>query len=193
MGKAKKVIYLASNLGFSKSQKELILPKAVESLSGLGYDVIEPFSDNNQEAAVIPMPLKTAHRIALKDMLDVIRSDAILLFLNGEPPDTGVYAEGGMAAALRKKTFVLRDDFRLCTDCLEFPVNLMALAGMPAAKGLSGHFYKSIEELSDPQKALARFARGGDVHPLKSAALDSMAEKYKSLLAQKIREELSAL
>ena len=164
MSGSKKRIYLASNLGFSKSQRELILPKVSAALSGLGYEVIEPFAANNQDVKETPMPLAAAHRIALKDLSDVARSDAVLLVLNGEPPDTGVYFEGGAAAVLWKKTFILRDDFRLCTDCLDFPVNLMALAGLPPGH-TEDHIYQSIEELSRPEKALARFARGEDVYP----------------------------
>lgn len=188
----KKTIYLASNLGFSKSQKELILPKIVTNLETLGYEVIEPFAANNQDVDTgSAMSLEMAHRISLKDTLDVVRASAILLFLNGEPPDVGVYAEGGMAAALRKKTFILRDDFRLCTDCEDFPVNLMALAGLPREKKeLSRHFYTAIEELLDSKKALATFAGGEDVYPYKDRELDQLAEAYKRCLINKIKKEI---
>ena len=188
----KKTIYLASNLGFSKSQKDLILPQIVKNLEILGYEVIEPFSANNQDVDTgTAMSLEMAHRISLKDKLDVVRTSAILLFLNGEPPDVGVYAEGGMAAVLRKKTFVLRDDFRMCTDCEDFPVNLMALAGLPKGQEeLSRHFYDAIEELLDPKKALAEFAKGADVYPYKDKELDKLAEAYKYRLIDKIKEEI---
>ena len=188
--KSKKRIYLASNLGFSKSQRELILPKISAVLSGLGYEVKEPFAANNQEVKETPMPLKTAHRIALKDLSDVIQSDAVLLVLNGEPPDTGVYFEAGAAAAMLKKTFILRDDFRLCTDCLDFPVNLMALAGLPPGDKES-HVYQSIEELSRPEKALARFSRGEDVYPFKP--LDEPAKACQKQLIRHLQTALQTL
>ncbi|MCY4513084.1 MAG: nucleoside 2-deoxyribosyltransferase [Bdellovibrionales bacterium] len=188
----RKTIYLASNLGFSKSQKDLILPKIVKNLEKLGYEVIEPFAANNQDVDTgAAMSLEMAHRISLKDTLDVVKASAILLFLNGEPPDVGVYAEGGMAAVLRKKTFVLRDDFRLCTDCEDFPVNLMALSGLPKEKKeLSRHFYTTIEELLNPKKALAGYARGEDVYPYGNEELDRLAEAYKQGTINKIKKDI---
>lgn len=191
----KKSIYLASNLGFSRSQKELILPKIVKNLETLGYKVIEPFAANNQDVDTgAAMSLEMAGCISLKDKRDVVKASAILLFLNGEPPDVGVYAEGGMAAVLRKKTFVLRDDFRMCTDCQDFPVNLMAMAGLPKRKKeLNLHFYSSIEELLNPEKALALFAKGEDVYPYKDKELDELAEAYKNHLIKKIEKEIQSI
>ena len=191
----RKTIYLASNLGFSKSQKDLILPKIVKNLELLAYKVIEPFADNNQDVDTgTAMSLSMAHRIALKDKLDVVRADAILLFLNGEPPDVGVYAEGGMASTLGKKTFILRDDFRMCTDCQDFPINLMALAGLPTGKKeLDLHCYKTIEELLDPQKALALFAKGEKVYPYGDRELEELTETYKKCLMDKIKTEIQSL
>ena len=158
----RRTICLASNLGFSKSQKDLILPRIVKNLETLGYEVTEPFAANNQDVDTgTAMSLEMAHCISLKDKLDVVRASAILLFLNGEPPDVGVYAEGGMAAVLRKKTFGLRDDFRMCTDCEDFPVNLMALAGLPRdKKELNRHLYTTIEELLDPGKGFGGIYQG---------------------------------
>ena len=191
----KQSIYLASNLGFSQSQKELILPKIVSNLEILGYEVIEPFAANNQDVDTgAAMSLELAGRISLKDKRDVVKASAILLFLNGEPPDVGVYAEGGMAAVLRKKTFILRDDFRMCTDCQDFPVNLMAMAGLPKSKKeLSLHYYGSIEELLDPEKALAQFAKGEDVYPYKDKELDELAEAYKNHLIERIEKEIQVI
>ena len=191
----KKSIYLASNLGFSQSQKELILPKIVSNLETLGYEVIEPFAANNQDVDTgAAMSLELAGRISLKDKRDVVKTSAILLFLNGEPPDVGVYAEGGMAAVLRKKTFILRDDFRMCTDCQDFPVNLMAMAGLPKSKKeLSLHYYGSIEELLDPEKALAQFAKGEDVYPYKDKELDDLAEAYKNLFIERLEKEIQGI
>ena len=189
----KKSVYLANNLGFSKSCKDLILPEITNALQALNYEVREPFADNNQSAGA-DMSLRTAYQVSLKDQLDVVRSDAVLLVLNGEPPDTGVYAEGGMASVLRKKTFILRDDFRICSDCRDFPVNLMALAGLPKDKQeMSRHLYGAVEELSDPEKALARFARGEDVYPFKDREWDELAEQYKNRLMEKVKRELESL
>ena len=65
--------------------------------------------------------------------------------------------ELGMAIALGKTTFLFRDDFRKCTDSEEYPLNLMLFTGMPE-KGWEEHYYTSIKEIGDPEKALARWA-----------------------------------
>jgi len=45
----KKTIYLANPYGFSKQQKELLLPPIAEKLKSLGAEVWEPFERNNQQ------------------------------------------------------------------------------------------------------------------------------------------------
>ena len=52
--------------------------------------------------------------------------------MNGCPPDEGVMIELGMAMALKKPTFLFRDDVRHCTDCEAYPLNLMLFTGLPA-------------------------------------------------------------
>ena len=46
----------------------------------------------------------------------------------------------------------------------EYPLNLMLFTGMPE-KGWKDYYYSSLEELADPNKALARWAKGEDVFP----------------------------
>ena len=69
-----------------------------------------------------------------------------------------------MAIALNKPTFVYRDDFRMCANCEDYPLNLMVFCGMPQ-DGWRDHYYTSLEEIADPTKALARWARGEAVFP----------------------------
>ena len=66
--------------------------------------------------------------------------------------------ELGAAIALGKPTFLFRDDFRRCTDSEDYPLNLMLFAGLPA-QGWQGFVYTSLEEICNPAKALAVWAR----------------------------------
>ena len=152
----KKKIYLASPYGFSAQQKQLLLPPFVEAIEALGAEVWEPFARNNQldfSAA------GWAYEVGQKDLQDVVASDAIFAIVNGTPPDEGVMVELGAAIALGKKTFLFRDDFRKCTDCERYPLNLMLFTGLPAA-GWEAYYYTAIEELAAPQKALSKWLNG---------------------------------
>ena len=84
-------------------------------------------------------------------------ADAIFAVVNGVPPDEGVMVELGMAIALGKPTFLFRDDFRRVTDSEEYPLNLMLFTGMPQQEW-ERRYYRSVAEISSPDKALARWA-----------------------------------
>ena len=86
-------------------------------------------------------------------------SDAIFAVVNGVPPDEGVMVELGMAIALGKPTFLFRDDFRRATDSEEYPLNLMLFTGLPE-QNWRDFYYTSVSEISEPDKALARWAGG---------------------------------
>ena len=149
-----KSIYLANPYGFSAQQRELLLPPIVHALESLGLEVWEPFSRNNQEDF---SQAGWAYRIGQKDYRDVRESDATFAVVNGVPPDEGVMVELGMAIALNKPTFLFRDDFRRATDSEEYPLNLMLFTGMPQ-DGWRAYYYTSVEEITAPDKALARWA-----------------------------------
>ena len=104
-----KTIYLANPYGFSAQQKEVLLPPIAAAMEELGLEVWEPFARNNQ---VDFLEAGWAYRIGQSDFRDVEESDAIFAVVNGVPPDEGVMVELGMAIALRKPTFLFRDDFR---------------------------------------------------------------------------------
>ncbi len=150
----KKTIYLANPYGFSPQQTELLLPPIIAEIESLGLEVWEPFSRNNQSDTATP---GWAYRIAIADFEDVRNSDGIFAIVNGVPPDEGVMVELGMAIALGKPTFLFRDDFRRSTDSEEYPLNLMLFAGMPQ-QSWQEWYYTSVGEISDPDKALARWA-----------------------------------
>ncbi|MCZ6635361.1 MAG: nucleoside 2-deoxyribosyltransferase [bacterium] len=151
----KKIIYLASPYGFSAQQKELLLPPFVEALESLGAEVWEPFARNNQ---IDFSESGWAYRVGQADLKDVVESDAIFAIVNGTPPDEGVMVELGAAIALNKKVFLFRDDFRRCTDCEDYPLNLMIFTGLPE-NGWEEYYYTSLEEITSPDKAMARWLR----------------------------------
>ena len=152
----KKTIYLASPYGFSAQWKEKLLPDFVAALEALGAEVWEPFTRNNQ---VDFSKEGWAYEVGRADLRDVVESDAIFAIVNGTPPDEGVMVELGAAIALGKKTFLFRDDFRRCTDCEEYPLNLMVFTGLPR-RGWQDYYYSSVAEISAPDKALVRWLRG---------------------------------
>lgn len=125
----------------------------VEKLTELGAEVWEPFARNNQ---VDFSEAGWAYRVGQADLRDVAESDAIFAIVNGTPPDEGVMVELGAAIALKKPTFLFRDDFRRCTDSERYPLNLMLFTGLPEVEW-EDWFYTSLGELPDPDKALARW------------------------------------
>lgn len=155
-----KTIYLANPYGFSKQQAELLLPPLVAALESLGANVWEPFARNNQ---VDFSQVGWAYTVAQADVRDVMACDGFFAVVNGTPPDEGVMVELGIAIALKKPIFLFRDDFRQCTDSQQYPLNLMLFAGLPAV-GWEAYYYTSIEEISDPEKALYQWL-ATDIQP----------------------------
>ena len=150
-----KTIYLANPYGFSTQQKAELLPPLVSALEALGLEVWEPFARNNQ---IDFAKAGWAYRIGQADYCDVAESDAIFAVVNGVPPDEGVMVELGMAIALGKPTFLFRDDFRRVVESEEYPLNLMLFTGLPE-HGWDDYYYTSLDEISSPDKALARWAK----------------------------------
>ena len=153
---SKKTLYLANPYGFSTQQREGPLAALVAALEALGAEVWEPFARNNQIDRATP---GWAYRIGQADLRDVRRADGFFAVVNGCPPDEGVMVELGMAIAWRKPVFLFRDDFRTCTDCEDYPLNLMVFTGLPQV-GWAACWYTSIEEIDDPGKALVQWLDG---------------------------------
>lgn len=150
-----KRIYLASPYGFSRQWQGLLRP-IVKKLEQLGLEVWEPFARNNQLDFAVP---GWAYEIGQRDFRDVREADAIFAIVNGTPPDEGVMVELGMAIALGKPTFLFRDDFRRCADSEQYPLNLMIFTGLPEHDWRSS-YYESVREITNPDKALATWAKG---------------------------------
>ncbi len=149
----KKIIYLASPYGFSRQWSERLIPQFVTALEGIGLKVWEPFARNSQ---VDFSRSGWAYNVAIADLQDVKDAHAIFAIVNGNPPDEGVMVELGVAIALKKPTFLFRDDFRRCTDSTDYPLNLMIFSGLPAI-GWEDYFYTSIDEIGNKDKALFRW------------------------------------
>lgn len=150
----KKTIYLANPYGFSKQQKDKLLPEIVGALEGLGLEVWEPFARNNQVDFTDP---NWASKVGEADRTDVINSHATFAIVNGTPPDEGVCVELGIAIAHLKHIFLFRDDFRRCTDSGKYPLNLMLFAGLPS-DNWEDYYYTSVEDIINPNKALFKWA-----------------------------------
>ena len=153
MSRSRKTLYLANPYGFSSQQREGPLAALTAALEALGVEVWEPFARNNQ---VDRARGGWAYRIAQADTSDVRAADGLFAVVNGCPPDEGVMVELGMAIAWEKPVFLFRDDFRRCTDREAYPLNLMVFSGLPEV-GWEAYWYTSVEEIADPDKALARW------------------------------------
>ncbi len=149
----KKTLYLANPYGFSAQQRAGPLQDLVAALESMGAQVWEPFARNNQIDRSSP---HWAYRIGQADLRDVREADGLFAVVNGCPPDEGVMVELGMAIAWGKPVFLFRDDFRRCTYSEGYPLNMMVFTGLPES-GWEASWYDSIEELADPDKALAQW------------------------------------
>lgn len=150
---SKKTLYLASPYGFSDQQRRGPLVELVDVLESLGAIVWEPFKRNNQVDKAVS---GWAYDIGQKDLADVREADGLFAVVNGCPPDEGVMVELGLAMAWDKPVFLFRDDFRSCCDSESYPLNLMLFATLPK-EGWQRYWYQSIQEISDPDKALVEW------------------------------------
>ena len=148
-----KTLYLANPYGFSEQQRNGPLQVLKMVLEQMGAEVWEPFERNNQ---LDKTSEGWAYRVGQADMRDVREADGFFAVVNGCPPDEGVMVELGAAIAWNKPVFLFRDDFRTCTDSGAYPLNLMLFTGLPQ-ESWKDSYYTSVKELSDPNKALARW------------------------------------
>jgi nucleoside 2-deoxyribosyltransferase len=153
-----KTIYLANPYGFSRQQRELLLPPIIEKLESLGLEVWEPFARNNTvEQFSEP---GWCHRIGQADLKDLREADAIFAIVNGCPPEEGTMIELGVAIALGKPTFLFRDDGRETCRSEYYPLNLMLFAGIPERDNWEQYYYQSVDKIAHMAKALFQWAKG---------------------------------
>ncbi len=150
-------VYLASPLGFAPELKSY-RDKIRRRLAELGCTVLDPwegpFRPAIEEASAIQdwsariTAFKQIARGIGKTNEEMIRScDAVLGVVDGPEVDSGTASEIGFAAALGKKCYGLRTDFRNCGDFDGIPINLQVLYWLESS---GGRLFKRIEEINLP-------------------------------------------
>lgn len=148
-----KVIHLAHAYSFSERMTEVLLQPIVVALEGLGLDVGPSRGPGDSLADSLP------YQSGQDTFTHIALSDAFLGVVDGHSPDEGVMVDLGIAIALGKPTFLLRDDSRsVVADNRTYPMNHKLFVGMPR-EDWQDHYYTSVEEISAPGKAIARWAR----------------------------------
>ncbi|MCY4506534.1 MAG: nucleoside 2-deoxyribosyltransferase [Acidobacteria bacterium] len=165
---SRKTLYLANPYGFSRQQAAGPLADLVRALTLAGAEVWEPFARNNRAGKSAGW----AYHTGQADVDDVRAADGLFAVVNGCPPDEGVMVELGLAIAWKKPTFLFRDDFRRCTDSEAYPLNLMLFTGLPATDW-ERYWYASLDELTDPDKALSGWLRNNRPSRIPSTSRES--------------------
>lgn len=151
-----KIVYLASPLGFSPEWKSY-RDRIKQRLHELGFTVLDPwegpFGPAIAEASAIqdwPSRVRAFEDVARqigKANEEMIRTcDIVLGVLDGAELDSGTVSEIGFAAALGKKCYGLRTDFRDCGEFDGMPFNLQVLYWIEAS---GGRLFRRIEEITE--------------------------------------------
>jgi nucleoside 2-deoxyribosyltransferase len=147
-------VYLASPLGFSPEWKSY-RDKIKQRLHEIGCSVLDPWDPK------FHTPIQYAHTIqdwsarvaAFKEIAaqigraneDMIRvCDIVLGVLDGPELDSGTASEIGFAAALGKRCYGLRTDFRDSGDFDGIPINLQVLYWIESS---GGRLFRRIDEI----------------------------------------------
>jgi len=148
-------VYLASPLGFSPELKTY-RGKIKRRLSEIGCTVLDPweqpFHEGIEKASTIqdwPSRVEAFKEIAAqigKANEDMIRScDIALGVLDGPELDSGTVSEIGFAAALGKKCYGLRTDFRDCGEFDGLPFNLQVFYWIEST---GGKLFRKVDEIA---------------------------------------------
>ena len=150
-----KQIYLASPLGFAASTR-VFMEQMEQRLQGLAEIAnpwsfgtipkaeraeVEAISDRAQHAERIHA---LNHRIAAANEAAIQRADALVAVLDGVDVDSGTAAEIGYAAALGKRAWGIRTDFRLTGENHGAIVNLQVQYWIEAS---GGSIARTLEDL----------------------------------------------
>jgi nucleoside 2-deoxyribosyltransferase len=138
-------VYLASPLGFSPEWKSY-RDKIKRRLFELGCVVLDPWDQKFHVAIEEAKAIQdwTARVEAFRDVArqigkaneDMIRACNIVLgVLDGAEADSGTASEIGFAAALGKRCYGLRTDFRNSGDFDGIPINLQVLYWIESSGG----------------------------------------------------------
>lgn len=148
-------MYLASPLGFSPEWKTY-RDKIKRRLNELGCTVFDPweqpFRPTIEEASIIEdWRFRVAAFKAIATQIgkaneEAIRaSDIVFGVLDGAELDSGVVSEIGFAAALGKKCYGLRTDFRDCGEFDGLPFNLQVLYWIESS---GGKLFRKVDEIA---------------------------------------------
>jgi nucleoside 2-deoxyribosyltransferase len=149
-----KTVYLASPLGFSPEWKTY-RDKIKRRLHELECSVRDPWEGSfrptiEQASTIEDWPARVAAFKAIAQQIgkaneNMIRAcDAVLGVLDGPELDSGTVSELGFAAAIGKKCYGLRTDFRNCGDFDGIPINLQVLYWIESSEG---KLFRSIDDL----------------------------------------------
>ena len=150
----KKKLYLANPYGFSKQSKTLLY-EFINIFNDLNIDVYEPFERTKQ---LIQKKESWAYDLAESNFNDLKKCDCIFAIVNGTPPDEGVMIELGIAIALKKEIFLFRDDFRICSDSNQYPLNLMLFLGLPK-DDWEKYYFESLKDIKSNKKRFVEWAK----------------------------------
>lgn len=151
------ILYIANGIGFNAHARTHTLGVIVNVVESMGFEVIEPFRDNNELSLTRERNVESELKIAALDRKGVEQADGVLCVISSPIPDEGSMIEVGMAMALGKPVFYMNDDFRFRPNGHTLPMNLMLFAHSNAREW-EQYYYTSIDELRDPFKGLIKWA-----------------------------------
>lgn len=148
-------VYLASPLGFSPEWKTY-RHRIKRRLTELGCMVLDPWDQKFHKAIGEASAIQdwSARIAAFKEIAgqigkaneEMIRScDVVLGVLDGPELDSGTASEIGFGAALGKRCYGLRTDFRNSGDFDGIPINLQVLYWIESS---GGTLFRRIDEIS---------------------------------------------
>jgi nucleoside 2-deoxyribosyltransferase len=148
-------VYLASPLGFSPEWKTY-RDKIKQRLTELGCNVLDPWDQKFHEAiqeastirdwsARVEAFRQIAQKIGKANEKMIRDCEIVLGVLDGPELDSGTVSEMGFAAALGKKCYGLRTDFRNSGDFDGLPINLQVLYWIESC---GGKLFRRISEIS---------------------------------------------
>lgn len=130
-----KKLYVASPLGFSPATLDYYQNNILKPLSSFNLDVLDPWSmtDAKELKKIFDLPMNGEklkmlsvinREIAAMNTSAIKSCDGVFAILDGVDVDSGTAAEIGYAAALGKRIFSFRGDFRQTGDNVGARVNL---------------------------------------------------------------------
>ena len=149
-------IYLASPLGFSPEYSEY-RERIKNKLRQQGCHVLDPWGENQFPAEIA----RAAEIGAARDREEAFRkiatligrsneelireAEVLLAVLDGLEVDSGTASEVGFAAALGKRVYGLRTDWRDSGDFVGLPFNLQVVHFITST---GGRLFRSVEEIA---------------------------------------------